>query len=72
MSLWLGLAVAAVTLSAATICLALVRPYLAHRRLIDVPNHRSSHTEPTVRGGGLGIVAGLLVGLPAHTMVDGG
>lgn len=72
MSLWLGLAVAAVTLSAATICLALVRPYLAHRRLIDVPNHRSSHTEPTVRGGGLGIVAGLLVGLGLSALLLSG
>lgn len=36
--------------------------------LIDQPNHRSSHTAPTPRGGGLGVMAGVfaaLVLLPA-------
>ena len=63
MSPWTGLGVALVTFIAVTICLALVRPFLANRQLLDVPNHRSSHTQPTVRGGGLGIAAGLLFGL---------
>jgi UDP-N-acetylmuramyl pentapeptide phosphotransferase/UDP-N-acetylglucosamine-1-phosphate transferase len=58
-----GLTVALVTVMGVTICLAMLRPYLVSRGLVDVPNHRSSHTEPTVRGGGVGIVAGLLVGL---------
>jgi UDP-N-acetylmuramyl pentapeptide phosphotransferase/UDP-N-acetylglucosamine-1-phosphate transferase len=57
------LAVAAVTVGATSICLAIARPLLAGRHLVDVPNHRSSHTQPTVRGGGVGIVAGLLAGL---------
>ncbi len=30
--------------------------------LMDVPNQRSSHSSPTPRGGGLGILVGLLVG----------
>ena len=60
---WEGLGVALVTFIAVTICLALVRPFLANRQLVDVPNFRSSHTQPTVRGGGLGIAAGLLFGL---------
>ena len=35
---------------------------LAAERMLDVPNARSSHTRPTPRGGGLGIVIGVLVG----------
>ncbi|MCC6498514.1 MAG: glycosyltransferase family 4 protein [Propionibacteriaceae bacterium] len=58
-----GLSVALVTVSTVTICLAIVRPFLARWQLVDVPNHRSSHIQPTVRGGGVGIAAGLLVGL---------
>lgn len=38
------------------------------RRLIDVPNERSSHTVPTPRGGGLGIVAGAIAGLAPLAM----
>lgn len=59
----LSLGVALITLIAVTISLALIRPVLASRQLIDMPNHRSSHSQPTLRGGGVGIVAGLLVGL---------
>jgi len=47
----------------------MLRPFLASRRLLDVPNHRSSHTVPTLRGGGLGIAAGLLVGLGVAAVV---
>jgi len=35
----------------------------ARGRLIDVPNERSSHSVPTPRGGGLGIVAGAIAGV---------
>lgn len=35
----------------------LVRKYALRRSVLDVPNHRSSHTVPTARGGGLAIVA---------------
>jgi Fuc2NAc and GlcNAc transferase len=41
---------------------ALVRRY-ALRRLIDVPNDRSSHSRPTPRGGGLALSAAHLAGL---------
>ncbi len=34
----------------------------AQRRLVDPVNERSSHTVPTPRGGGLGLVVGLLCG----------
>lgn len=36
---------------------------LARRALIDHPNQRSSHTVPTPRGGGLGIVVGICAGV---------
>lgn len=42
---------------------AFVLPVLRSRRLVDIPNHRSSHSKPTVRGGGLGIIAALIGGL---------
>jgi Fuc2NAc and GlcNAc transferase len=35
---------------------ALVRSYLLRRKVLDIPNGRSSHSAPTPRGGGLGIV----------------
>lgn len=61
--------VAVITFITATICLALTRRILANRQLMDVPNDRSSHSEPTLRGGGLGIVAGLLVGLGSGALM---
>lgn len=36
-------------------------PLLRRADRLDLPNHRSSHTVPTPRGGGLAIVAGVLV-----------
>lgn len=60
----LALAIASLTaLTTGTAALALLLPVLQHRQIMDVPNHRSSHTAPTVRGGGLGIVIALAVGL---------
>ena len=41
-----------------------VRRYALHKQLLDVPNGRSSHTVPTPRGGGVGIVGAFLLGLP--------
>lgn len=36
---------------------AVVRYYAVSRRMLDIPNERSSHSAPTPRGGGLAIVA---------------
>jgi len=33
-------------------------PILTRQAVVDVPSHRSSHTRPTVRGGGIGLAAG--------------
>ncbi len=35
---------------------ALIRQYALRRKVLDIPNHRSSHVIPTPRGGGLAIV----------------
>ena len=43
----------------------------APRRALDVPNARSSHTRPTLRGGGLVIVLGFVAGLVVW-LLDGG
>lgn len=34
-----------------------------HRNILDQPNHRSSHSRPTPRGGGIGIVVACSVGI---------
>src|SRR5215831_5485594 len=43
----------------------------APRRALDVPNERSSHSRPTIRGGGLVIVVGFFAGL-ALWLASGG
>ncbi len=43
----------------------LFRKWSLRRNLLDIPNDRSSHSEPTPRGGGLVIVAVSLVGYAA-------
>ena len=40
---------------------ALVRRYVLHAQILDLPNERSSHTEPTPRGGGVAIVLSCLL-----------
>ncbi len=47
---------------------ALVGP-LRRRRIVDIPNRRSSHQRPTPRGGGLGLLAGLLAALGLAEML---
>jgi Fuc2NAc and GlcNAc transferase len=42
-----------------------LRRYAIAHRLMDVPNARSSHDQPTPRGGGLAIVLVFLLALPA-------
>src|SRR5579859_2879447 len=40
---------------------AVTIPLLRRVAIIDVPGHRSSHTVPTPRGGGIAVAAGLLM-----------
>lgn len=39
--------------------------WLCAERMLDVPNERSSHVQPTIRGGGIAIVATIAVALAA-------
>lgn len=51
-----------------------VREYTLAHRILDVPNARSSHAQPTPRGGGLGIVLTLEVALVVlwwQSVIDG-
>lgn len=59
---------------AAWLLTGLAREYSLRRRLVDVPNERSSHTAPTPRGGGLAIVfvcLTSLLGLAIAGVLDG-
>lgn len=57
--LWLPVAVFAVSLAVTVAGLA----YARRRNLLDHPGARRSHRVPTPRGGGIGIVCGVLAGL---------
>jgi UDP-N-acetylmuramyl pentapeptide phosphotransferase/UDP-N-acetylglucosamine-1-phosphate transferase len=51
---------------------ALTVRVLGRRAVLDVPNQRSSHSRPTVRGGGIGLATGTLVVLAiGHTDLVG-
>ena len=39
-----------------------VKPFLAKRNVLDIPNQRSSHVVPVLRGGGIAVVVGLVAG----------
>lgn len=45
------------------LCVRAIIPVLQRRQILDRPNARSSHTVPTPRGGGIGVVAVLLPAL---------
>lgn len=67
MSVWLVLPAALVLALALT---GLLRWVALSRKLLDIPNHRSSHSVPTPRGGGLAIVLSFLFGLFALYLLD--
>jgi Fuc2NAc and GlcNAc transferase len=54
---------AGVALAVAWIAVFPVRRYAHRLGLLDRPNERSSHVRTTPRGGGIGIIAGMLAGL---------
>ncbi len=56
------IAIALAALLIAWGCTGAMRRYALARAILDVPNDRSSHTVPTPRGGGLGIVIAASVG----------
>ena len=57
-SFWIAAAAAALAISAVSTWLAI--GYAKKRRLIDEPGVRRSHSVPTPRGGGIGIVVAVL------------
>lgn len=63
---------AALTAGAALATFALGRPtmlLLRHHGVLDVPNHRSSHEQPTLRGGGVAILVAIaLVAVVGHLL----
>lgn len=64
---------AAATFSGFVLSVALTRTALVYARrrgLLDQPGKRRSHTQPTPRGGGIGIVAAIvLAGVPAWSLL---
>ncbi len=57
---------AALALAGTLLCLPGVYLLLRRARLVDTPNHRSSHAVAVVRGGGLACVAGLAFAWTTH------
>lgn len=52
-----------ITVLAAWATTAMVLSYALARNVVDVPNHRSSHTQPTPRGGGVALLLCFLAGV---------
>lgn len=67
----LGLLFAA-TFAAAVLATGAVLRWLRARDILDRPNHRSSHTVPTPRGGGLALTPLMLAGCAGWFAVEGG
>ncbi len=66
---------ALIVLAVAGICSAVAVPiaagYARKRKLLDIPNERSSHNVPTPRTGGVGIVLGALIGTAVTLLLSG-
>lgn len=43
---------------------------IGRKRLLDIPNQRSSHKQPTPRGGGLGFIVGVVVSLGCCVLIQ--
>jgi UDP-N-acetylmuramyl pentapeptide phosphotransferase/UDP-N-acetylglucosamine-1-phosphate transferase len=56
-------AVATAAFVASAVVVMLVRIWTTHKQILDHPNERSSHSSPTPRGGGLGIVVVVVAGM---------
>lgn len=52
----------AMVLAVSWTAVAAVRAYAVRRNLLDIPNERSSHKQPTPRGGGLGLAIAAMAG----------
>lgn len=59
-----------VSFAATTIMAPVVRTILLRLDILDVPNHRSSHTAPVPRAGGIACLVGVLAGASVSTFVQ--
>ncbi len=59
------------TFAASLLASGLALVWLTRRNVLDKPNHRSSHKAPVPRGGGIGFMLIVLVGLAVLAAVDG-
>lgn len=60
--IWAALLAGGVTLACSLLLPLLVRPLLVRLGIMDVPNERSSHSRPILRGLGLAVLIAMLVG----------
>lgn len=65
----LAVVLAAATFAMSWIATGRVLVWLQQRQIVDTPNHRSSHTRATPRGGGIGLLAAALSALLAFALV---
>ncbi|HEY6141407.1 MAG TPA: glycosyltransferase family 4 protein, partial [Thermoanaerobaculia bacterium] len=62
--IWVHLAaIGAAAFCASAIVVMLARLWATHKEILDHPNERSSHSRPTPRGGGVGIVVVVVAGM---------
>ena len=52
------------------LCVLGLRKWILRKQILDIPNQRSSHTNPTPRGGGLVIVIMVLVAILILTIIN--
>lgn len=64
----LAVVLAAATFAMSWIATGRVLVWLQQRQIVDTPNHRSSHTRATPRGGGIGLLAAALLALLAFAL----
>ena len=67
MMIWSALAIAVSVLVSVAAC-GVYRRLAIRWQMMDIPNERSSHTQPTPAGGGLGIMLGLFVAVSVAAM----
>jgi UDP-GlcNAc:undecaprenyl-phosphate GlcNAc-1-phosphate transferase len=59
---------AAIALGTTAVLVVPVRTFLAHQKVLDVPSHRSSHTLPTLRGGGIAPAVGCMLAVSLSSL----
>lgn len=64
------LAAALIAFAVSNLSMVALLPLLRHVGALDTPNHRSSHSVVTPRGGGLALLLGLVIGLIVEVVID--